>query len=84
MKKILLILGFIFLSNCDIKPRTVSAQFNNYLYEYKEETRNGMKYGVWYVNGDRSNREDAIFVVNLDKDALEVELLRKQLAAMAH
>lgn len=38
-----------------------------------------MIYGIWYVPDRTSQTGYAIEIVNLTKDALEVELLKKQL-----
>lgn len=82
MKKIFLVIFCIVLSNCEIKPRSATATLYDYeTYRYYEETRQGMLYGVWWTNGDGGNREDALFVINLTKEKLEIELLKKQLNA---
>lgn len=81
MKKLFLLIGLIILSNCEIKPRTVEAQSDySSIYSYREETRQGMLYGVWYVTQNTSQTGYAVAVVNLTKEKLEVELLKKQLS----
>lgn len=66
MKKMLLLLLLIVLSNCEIKPRSVEAQapesenskmtnafYNgNQRYSYHEELRNGMNYGIWSLKSN--------------------------------
>ena len=83
MKKFILIVVCVVLSNCEIKPRQATAQnsHGNYSnrYSYHEETHNGMTYGIWSVDDDTSQTGYATSVVNLTKDALEVELLKQQL-----
>lgn len=86
MKKILtcLILAII-LTNCEIKPKEAKAErnyYNNYdnIYSYKEEEKSGMVYGIWYVKEMSSQTGYSTTVVNLTKDALEIELLKKQLS----
>lgn len=83
MKKLFLIFAVLFAScfEVQVKPREVNAQSisSNYgTYSYSAKTIQGMEYGIWTANGDGSGFA-AICVVNLTKDALEVELLRKQL-----
>lgn len=80
MKKFLLLILVIFLSNCELKVRDVGAQ-SAYtdIYSYKEEIHYRMTYGIWYVRDNSSQTGYATSVVNLTKDALEVELLRKQI-----
>lgn len=82
MKKSLLLIVAVILGNCEVKPRATHANSSynwNERYHYKEEIRDGMTYGIWYVaaGGDRTGYSMA--VVNLTKDKLEIELLRKQL-----
>jgi hypothetical protein len=40
-----------------------------------------MRYGIWYVD-DKSQTGYAVAVVNLTKDALEIELMKKQINAI--
>lgn len=81
MKKYFItILAAIFLSNCEIRVKTAQAQGDETgIYGYSEEYKDGMKFGVWYVKGHSSQTGYDIEVVNLTKEALEVELLKKQL-----
>lgn len=81
MKKIIALTIAIILSNCEIKVRETTAQSvyaTHVSYDYKEVVIKNMTYGIWIANYN-SGPESAIFVVNLTKDALEIELLRKQL-----
>lgn len=84
MKKIITLIALVVLSNCEIKPRHADAQNSNgnysQRYSYHEETHNGMTYGIWSVDDDTSQTGYATSVVNLTKDALEVEHLRQQIA----
>ena len=83
MKKLILLLVVFGLSNCELKVKNVNAQtgYTN-TYSYKEERHNGMVYGVWYVMSNSSQTGYAVSVVNLTKDELEVQLLKKQLAKL--
>lgn len=87
MKKILICLfGAILLTNCEIKVKETKAQtpnqntsyhlcytghFTEVVYSYK--TYRNMDYVVI------SQREGGVTIINLTKDELEVELLKKQL-----
>ena len=78
MKKIIIcLLAAIMLMNCEIRVKQTNAQDTKH-HQFEIKIANGMQYGIWssYNSGD-GNR--SIFVVNLTKDSLEVELLRKQL-----
>ena len=83
MKKFITLVIAIILSNCEIevKPRQVHAQ-NVYAsglqYAYTEKVVEGMKYGIWCADY-RNGVAPAVCVVNLTKDKLEVEFLKKQL-----
>jgi len=80
MKRILLVILVFTLSNCEIKVKDVGAQSAyTSIYSYKEEIHNNMTYGIWYVRDNTSQTGYATSVVNLTKDALEVELLKKQI-----
>lgn len=93
MKKILLIVLFTILVNCEIKPRETQAQVSNkdifYTggtwnchYMYHEEQRHGMTFGIWSFSPEGSSYQNgyAVAVHNLTKEALEVELLKLQIA----
>lgn len=84
MRKILLCsLVAIIFSNCEISVRKSVAQDNIGIdrhFSYIEKIKDGMKYGIWYVDYNTSQTGYAVAVVNLTKDSLEVELLKKQLA----
>lgn len=84
MKKLFLIFAVLFAScfEVQVKPREVNAQSfadGSTYYGYKTTIIEGMKYGVWYVGDQSSQTGYSVFVVNHTKDALEVELLKKQL-----
>jgi hypothetical protein len=82
MKKFVLLLTlFIVLSNCEISPQKAHA-YEQVKWLYLTEVRNGMTFGIWWTDGDGSNREDAVAVVNLTKDALEIELIKLQIAKL--
>jgi hypothetical protein len=57
-------------------------------YSYHEEFRDEMKYGIWSLNNDdgyvTSQTGYTIAVVNLTKEALEVELLKLQITELAN
>jgi hypothetical protein len=92
MKKLLIILAFV-LGSCEIQPKTIKADdivknSNNapsdafryqYTYDYEERTINNMTYGIWFVKNNSSQTGYDIECINITKDMLEVELLRKQL-----
>jgi len=83
MKKTLLIFVVLFAScfEVQVKPREVNAQsvtVGFQVYKYSETKIHGMVYGLWVSDGN-SSAASAIHVVNLTKDALEVELLKIQL-----
>lgn len=91
MKKLIICLFIaIALSNCEVKVQSTQAQeqapaqnagWRN--YSYKEEIKQGMKYGIWYgdyFHGGSISTGYCLAVVNLTKDSLEIELLRRQLS----
>lgn len=83
MTKILLTFTILFVScfQVEIKPREVIAQSvyaTHVSYQYKEVTAHNMTYGIWFADY-QSGASSAVAVVNLTKDALEIELLKKQL-----
>lgn len=80
MKKLICLILAITLSNCEISPRkSVASDFDriacgSWQCAIKSDvTISGMKYGVFSTEND-----DSLFVINLTKDSLEVELLKKQ------
>ena len=81
--KILLTLAIFILSNCEIKVRETHAQSNEYSFEYtyREERRiiDSMEYVLFFVRQQSSQTGYAVTVVNLTKEKLEVELLKKQI-----
>jgi hypothetical protein len=84
MKKLLILSVIcIILSNCEIGVQKAKADFggsnNGVLYRERDENINGMNYHIWYVDNGSSQTGYAVYAVNTTKDALECELLRKQL-----
>lgn len=86
MKKyiIALILAVI-LSNCEVKVKQAQAQdpthvsiraYNGVDIEVKKPIINGMQYAIIY---EFAGYRGTMCVVNLTKDSLEVELIKKQL-----
>lgn len=74
-----------FLTNCELKFNSANAKYvyNSYAcYSYREEIKQGMRYGIWYVDDNSSQTGYAVAVVNLTKDALEIELIKKQINAI--
>ena len=80
-KKFLLILAVLILSNCEIKLNEAQAQSDKFYHTYSQETINikGMEYLLLYVRNQSSQTGYGVTVINITKDELEVELLRKQL-----
>lgn len=84
MKKLFLIFAVLFAScfEVQVKPKKVNAQTVNSThgtYSYSTKTIQGMEYGIWAYSYNSGGQVAAISVINLTKDALEVELLKKQL-----
>lgn len=86
MKKLILLIVVVILNNCEIRPRQVCAttypsadSYGYGRYQFTTETHEGMEYGIWALVGGGSQTGYAIHVVNLTKEKLEVELLKKQL-----
>jgi hypothetical protein len=81
MKRISFILISLFLlCNCEVKVKETKAKsYDPYIsYYFKIEERYGMRFGIWYSTEYNTSR--AIAIVNLTKEKLEVELLKKQLS----
>lgn len=51
-----------------------------FIQKFIEEYNKGMTCGVWYVKNQSSQTGYSIFVVNITKDMLEVQLLRQQIS----
>lgn len=80
MKKFfILLIVFVILSNCEISPKKTIAQnaykLDSYQIGYREI--NGMKYAIFSPGS--TDYQTGVFVVNLTKDALEVEMLKLQI-----
>lgn len=80
MKKLILLLFAIILSNCEIKPRESKADYFNENYSSRKVIVDNIEYIVFYADKNYSRTSNAIAVMNLTKDKLEIELLKKQLA----
>lgn len=84
MKKyIILLITSIILSNCEIRVKQANSQIIHtikdsnghsdvYVYRYREQ---GMEYRIFHTGYGHGGTS----VVNLTKDSLEVELLKRQL-----
>jgi hypothetical protein len=72
------------LSNMQISCRQAAARENETFYQqgysWEDQTIDGMKFRIFFRDNGSSQTGYAIEVVNLTKEALEVEWLRKQLA----
>lgn len=95
MRNLLIIVAFI-IASCDIQPKTIKAEettsslapnekCTNYttprqIYGYQEKKIEGMTYGIWYVKDLSGDAGYSVFVVNITKDMLEVQLLRQQIS----
>lgn len=78
MKRIILLLIAIVLSNCEISPRKVKAESIenglNYVYHYS----GGMKYVIILSKGAAyGGNSYSTSVINITKDSLECEYYRK-------
>lgn len=95
MKKLIILIICIILSNCTIKPNETIAQSkapnngfisggddNSPNYYYTEQIHNDMKYGIWHVKSGHFYTGYAVEVVNLTKDELEVELIKLQITEL--
>lgn len=80
-KKILLIFTIFVLSNCEIKVREAKAQSGSFNSTYSKETVviENMEYVLLYVKNQSSQTGYGVTAINITKDKLEVELLKKQL-----
>lgn len=70
----------VVLSNCEISVKKTNAQSSGFQWTdigYKDYTIDSMTYRAFLA--ERSSGGTSLFVVNLTKDKLEVELLKKQL-----
>ena len=77
-----LIFTIFVLSNCEIKVREAKAQSGSFNSTYNKETViiENMEYVFLYVKNQSSQTGYGVTVINITKDKLEIELLRKQLA----
>ena len=71
----------LFVTNCKVEPVELQAQqgdlFTTKGYHYREVVVDEMNYGIWYNIYDGGS----IAVVNLTKDKLEVEKLKRERGA---
>ena len=71
------------LLNCEISTQKAHADFgstnNGVHFKERDQIIDGMNYHVWYVDNGTTQTGYSLFVVNTTKDALECELLRKQI-----
>lgn len=81
MKKIIIcFILSLFLVNCDISVKQSNAQTYGYDWinlNYQDYIIDNMKYRAFAA--ERGSGGTSLFVINLTKDALEIELLKKQL-----
>lgn len=80
-KRIILVLIVFIISNCEIKVRESKAQTINFVSVYNKEIIivNDMEYMLLYVRDNTSQTGYGVTAVNLTKDKLEVQLLKRQL-----
>lgn len=81
MKKLVALIAVLIFSNCEVKFKEVNAQASSFSRTYTKDVVviDGMQYLFVYVPQQSSQTGYAISVVNLTKDKLEIELLKKQL-----
>jgi hypothetical protein len=83
MKNLLWFFAFCILLSCDISigPKTASAQSNgegyNNTYSYKEEYKDGMTFGVWYVKEQTSQTGYALSVHNLTLEKEQIDYYKR-------
>lgn len=84
MKKIIIcLLLSIALSNCEISVNKAKAQYavsniscsGSHCVEYEKVTIDSMELGVF----QKDHYSGGMFIINLTKEKLEIELLKKQL-----
>ena len=80
MKKLIAFILIFTMYNCgvEIKPNSVSASDLTYPRFGQKYILNGMTYRVFSTNSNQGG----IYVVNVTKEELEVELLRLQIAKL--
>lgn len=84
MKKLILFLTVFLLYNCEIKvnPATANDVIIDKSYSalhYRKMLIDNIEYAIFYNTGS-SYAGTSPFVINLTKDKLEIELLKKQLS----
>lgn len=80
MKYIICLVFFIGLINSNISCNITQARDNPKLwdaYSWEDQEINGMKYRIYFDNDGYYG--GALYIINITKDELEVQLLRKQL-----
>lgn len=88
MKKVILTAIVFILLSCEISFKEASAaeSNNNIICEshscitYQERYINGYNYGIFHTTYASGGQAGDIFVINLTKEKLEIELLKKQLS----
>ena len=81
MKKIIALFIIVVFSNCEIKVRETNAQTSDFSSIYNKEfiMVEDMQYMLLYKTHRSSQTGYAIEIVNITKDKLEVEYLKKQI-----
>lgn len=80
MKKIIIcLLIAIIATNCEVKVKETKAQERRYNRQLDYINIDGMRYAVFTPAAMSTSGDGGIFVINLTKDELEVQLLKKQL-----
>jgi hypothetical protein len=74
MKKLMCLFAIIVLSNCEVKVKEANANSGPYLMY--SEIIEGMEYRLFRMH---SNGADNVFVINITKDKMEVEKLKREL-----
>ena len=90
MKKLLSFLFALVLMSCEVKvqPNQVKAntlfstEYRGGIVSFNSYIKNGMEYGVFYSSQQTIQSGNWVAVVNLTKDALEVELLKLEIAKL--
>lgn len=92
MKKFILLTTVLFFAmSCEIKMKEVSANVRyghsvfsvgneNYIIQYNTIEIDGMTYAVFGGSSGAAYGGTSVAVVNLTKEKLEIELLKKQLS----
>lgn len=81
-KKMIWLLAVFALTQCEVKVRETNATTTAFSQVYTKETQTigGMEYMVWYVYPNSSQTGYCVYSINITKDKLEVEWLKRQIA----